>query len=101
MPDQVSRLDSGTAYDVAEGGRAAAVHTLAASVLAEMREHGIMPTPRNYDLWFTYRTDMNPALTDRVRLVLDEGQALTDHGKDSVRAFTQASQRSAIRYSHQ
>ena len=77
MPYHVSAVRNAAVSGLGEAGRAAAVHTLAASVLAEMREHGIMPTPRNYDLWFTYRTDMNPALTDRVRLVLDEGQALT------------------------
>ena len=70
-------MENGAVGDSAEAGRAAATHALAASVLAEMRVHGVLPTPRNYDLWFTYRADMNPALTDRVRLVLDEGQPLT------------------------
>ncbi|MGI4946608.1 MAG: hypothetical protein ACRYHQ_39630 [Janthinobacterium lividum] len=57
---------------------------MALLVLAEMREHAILPTPRNYDLWFTFRTDMNPALTQRVRLALDEGQALTPAVLDTL-----------------
>lgn len=77
MPDDVFVAKSTAIPNLVETGRGAATHALAASVLVEMRDQGILPTPRNYDLWFTYRTDMNPALTDRMRLVLDEGQPLT------------------------
>ena len=77
MSDHASRLKSRAAFEPAEAERSDATHTLAASILAEMRERGIPPTPRNYDLWFTYRAGTNPALTRRVRLALDEGQALT------------------------
>ncbi len=84
MPDHVPRTDAGAVVESTDAGRAAAVHALAASVLADMRDHGILPSPRNYDLWFTYRADMNPALTDRVRLVLDEGQPLTPAVLDTL-----------------
>ncbi len=84
MPDHAHRVKSRPASDVAEAERAAATHALAASVLAEMRDHGILPTPRNYDLWFTYRADMNPALTQRMRLALDEGQSLTHAMLDTL-----------------
>ena len=84
MADFVERLEIGSVPDVVGAGRAAALHMLATSVLAEMREHAIPPTPRNYDLWFTYRADMNPALTQRVRLALDEGQALTPAVLDTL-----------------
>ena len=84
MPDHVSSLESRATSEVAGAGRAAAVHMLAASVLAEMREHAILPTPRNYDLWFTHRADMNPVLTQRVRLLLEEGQLLTPAVLDTL-----------------
>ena len=84
MLDHVSPVKSASTLALVDTERAAATHALAASVLADMRDHGILPSPRNYDLWFTYRADMNPALTDRVRLVLDEGQALTPAVLDTL-----------------
>ncbi len=89
MPDSFPRLeteglDTGVAHERAGVDRATAAHRLAALVLAEMREHAILPTPRNYDLWFTFRADMNPALTQRVRLALDERQALTPAVLDTL-----------------
>ncbi len=80
----VSRLSVGSEIDSVWPIRADAMHALAAAVLAEMREHGIAPTPRNYDLWFTYRADMNPTLTRRVRLALDEGHPLTTNVLDRL-----------------
>ncbi len=89
MPDSLprlaaERLDTGVAHERAGSDRFAAAHRLAALVLAEMREHAIPPTPRNYDLWFTFRADMSPALAQRVRLALDEGQALTPAVLDTL-----------------
>jgi len=91
MPGHVLRLESGAAFDPVEAERSARTHRLAASVLAEMQERGIVPTPRNYDLWFTYRADTNPALTQRVRTLLDEGQALTPAVLDTLRGECVAS----------
>lgn len=77
MPGHVSRLENEVVMGLAEDERAARTHRLAAAVLAEMRERAIVPTPRNYALWFAYRSDENPGLTRRVRTLLDEGQAFT------------------------
>ncbi len=84
MPGHVSRLESGAIFDPMEAERAAQTHGLAASVLAEMQERGIVPTPRNYDLWFTYRAGRNPVLTQRVATLLDEGQVLTPAMLDTL-----------------
>jgi hypothetical protein len=45
MPGHVLRLESGAAFDPVEAERSARTHRLAASVLAEMQERGIVPTP--------------------------------------------------------
>ncbi len=52
-------------------------HTLAVMVLAEMRKHGILPTPQNYDLWFTFRTGTNAPLVRRMEQMLGEHASWT------------------------
>ncbi len=52
-------------------------HALAVMVLTEMRRHGILPSPPNYELWFTFRTGTNPSLTERMRQVMMERVPVT------------------------
>lgn len=54
----------------------ASAHTLAVMVLAEMRKHRVLPTPRNYDLWFTFRTGAHPPLSRRMEQLLGEDATL-------------------------
>lgn len=84
MPSHASETEDAVAFSSAETERAAQTHGFAAMVLAEMRDRGIVPTPCNYDLWFTYRSDTNPALTQRVKALLDEAQALTPAVLDTL-----------------
>ncbi len=72
------------ATGLVEVDRAAQTHRLAASVWTEMRQHGIVPTPRNYDLWFNYRSGTNPALIQRIVRALEQGQALTPAVLDAL-----------------
>lgn len=55
----------------------ASAHTLAVMVLAELRRHHILPTPRNYDLWFTFRLGANSALTDRMGALIASSVPVT------------------------
>jgi diguanylate cyclase len=64
--------------------RAAPTYRLAAAVLAEMQRRGVVPIPRNYDLWFTYRSNTNPVLTQRMAGLLEEGRALTPDLLDTL-----------------
>ena len=96
MPSHVCETENVVAFGLAEPERAAQTQRLAASVLAEMRKRGIVPTPRNYDLWFTYRSDVNPALTQRVKAVLEEGQALTPAVLDALYGECVASAETAV-----
>ena len=50
---------------------------LGAAVWAEMERHSILPTPRAYELWFTYRSDTNSELTQRLNGLLKRGDILT------------------------
>ena len=42
-----------------------------------MHQHDILPTPRNFELWFTYLSDSNPALSHRLSALLGAGMAPT------------------------
>jgi hypothetical protein len=42
-----------------------------------MRAHGIIATPRNYEVWFTFCSSDKPLLNRRLDTILWSGQALT------------------------
>ena len=85
MPTQIPEAETesaGASGPAAE--RSARTFRLAAAVLAEMRRHGVAPTPRNYELWFTYRSGANPELTQRMAGLLEDGQTLTPMVLDAL-----------------
>ena len=61
----------------ADEARADYFFRLGTTVLAEMRRHRVMPTPRHYELWFVHLSEANPELTRRINTLLEKGQTLT------------------------
>ena len=77
MSSLVPEMDSVSAAELPTTDRTVYTHRLAAAVLGEMQRRGILPTPRNYDLWFTYRSGTAPELTLRLAGLLEQDEALT------------------------
>lgn len=50
---------------------------LATSILDELQRRGILPTPSNYDIWFTFRTGGSPALSARLTSLIERGDTFT------------------------
>ncbi len=57
---------------------------LGARVWAEMQQRAIVPTPRAFELWFTFRSGVAPDLTRQMTQLLASGQALTPALLDGV-----------------
>lgn len=57
---------------------------LGAVVWAEMERHGIAPTPRAYELWFTCRSGVNAQLTLRLTGLLERSETLTPAVLDTL-----------------
>lgn len=53
------------------------VRDLASRAWKDMRQHDILPTPRNFELWFTYLSNSNPSLSHRLSALLGAGTAPT------------------------
>ena len=79
MPNEIFEVEPENAPEsrLAGAERNAQTSHLASIVLAEMQQRGILPTPHNYELWFTYRSGISPELTQRMTALLGQGQALT------------------------
>jgi diguanylate cyclase len=89
MPTQIHDPETesvGVSGPAAPADRAAPTRRLAAAVWAEMERRGIVPRPRAYELWFTYRSGVSPELTQRVAGLLEQGEALTPAVLDALHA---------------
>ena len=65
-------------------------HLLRVGELARgsLAAHGVLPTPRNYQIWFAFHNAENPALTQRLQTLIDAGVAITPGVLDAIhRAF--------------
>ncbi len=69
-----------------EDARADYFFRLGATVLADMRQHRVLPTPRHYELWFVHLSEANPELTRRIQTLLQSGQPLTSALMDRLYA---------------
>ena len=69
---------------VAEADRLALTRKLGAAVWTEMERLSIVPTPRAYELWFTYRNGGSAELSARVGQLLHRGDALTQAVLDTL-----------------
>lgn len=57
--------------------RTTLVRNLAARAWKDMQQHDVPPTPRNFELWFTYLSGSNPALSQELSDLLRAGDAPT------------------------
>ncbi len=55
--------------------RSAPIRELADRAWTELRRRGILPTPANFELWYTHLDGANPALSRRLAALLDTGAA--------------------------
>ena len=55
------------------------VFRIATAILSEMQLRGIVPTPDNYDLWFTFRTGGNAPLAARITTLIEQGERFTPY----------------------
>ncbi len=62
------------------------VRRLAARAWLEMEQHGVLPTPRNFELWFTSLDGSNPELTRRLAAMIAAGGALTAAALEALHA---------------
>jgi diguanylate cyclase len=69
---------------VESADREAKIRRLAASAWSAIEQHHVLPTPRNFDLFFTFFSATNPELNERLDLLLRSGQALTDPVLDTL-----------------
>lgn len=70
--------DPGTARPLSHAAdRGTHVRSLAVRDWKDMHQHDIVPTPRNFELWFTYLSDSNPTLSHRLSALLGAGMAPT------------------------
>ncbi len=76
MPNQTLELGSPNAAP-ASADPGARTRRLGSMVWEEMLRHAIVPTPRAYDVWFTYRAGSSPGLTQCLTRLLDRGKPLT------------------------
>ena len=53
------------------------MRALADQAWREMQEHDILPSPRNFELWFTYLEQSNPALSRELSAMLVAGMSPT------------------------
>ena len=60
------------------------VRNLASRAWKDMHQHNILPTPRNFKLWFTYLTNSNPTLSRRISTLLGAGTAPTTQQLSSL-----------------
>jgi len=67
-----------------EGDNLAQSRRVGAAVWAEMERHGVAPTPRVYELWFAYRSGVNPELTQRLAGLLERNDTLTTAVLDAL-----------------
>ena len=71
-------IDPGTASSLSQAAdHGMLVRNLAVRAWKDMRQHDVLPTPRNFELWFTYLSDSNPALSYRLSALLGAGLAPT------------------------
>ncbi len=74
----MSNIDTETARSLSHAAdRAVPVRSLATRAWMEMQQHDILPTPRNYELWFTFLNGDNLALSQGLSALLDAGIAPT------------------------
>jgi len=57
---------------------------LAEAVWAEMQTRRVLPTPRNFTLWFTYRAEADPRLSQRMSELLAQGEPVSAETLDTV-----------------
>ena len=63
-----------------------AARRLAARVWRELEGAGVVPTPRNFELWYTHLSGADPKLSWRLEALLNKDAALTDAVLDSLHA---------------
>jgi diguanylate cyclase len=63
---------------VAPADRGAHTRRLAEAAWAAIERHDVLPTPRNFDLFFTYHSATDPELTRRLDLLLRDGGTLSE-----------------------
>ncbi len=61
-----------------------ATRKLAESVWAEMQSRQVLPTPRNFTLWFTYRAEADNQLSQRMSELLADGEPLSSETLDAL-----------------
>ena len=69
----MSQTDPGFAQIDELPDRAARVRDLALRAWDELQQHDVLPTPRNFELWFTYLSGSNPALSHQFATLLERG----------------------------
>lgn len=69
---------------VTDADRFARFRKFGTAVWADMELLKIQPTPRAYEVWFTYCSGTSPALSQRVSSLLAQGDALTPEVLDTL-----------------
>ncbi len=70
-----SQLLGSPAPDAHAAERSALVRDLADRAWTELRRRSVLPTPANFELWYTHLSGGNPALSGRLAALLDTGAA--------------------------
>ena len=70
-----SQLLGSPAPNAHDAERSAQVRDLADRAWTELRRRGVLPTPANFELWYTHLGGCNPALSQRLAALLDAGAA--------------------------
>ncbi|GAN77992.1 GGDEF domain-containing protein [Acidisphaera rubrifaciens] len=76
LKDQLGAAPTLTAPALTAAAQAFQTRRLADAVWSEMQVRGIVPSPRNFTLWFTYRSGSDPRLNRRMAELIGRAQPI-------------------------
>lgn len=76
LKDRPGAVPTLTAPALTAAAQALQIRRLAGAVWSEMQMRGIIPSPRNFTLWFTYRSGSDPRLNRRMAELIGRAQPI-------------------------
>ncbi|MGA9658144.1 MAG: GGDEF domain-containing protein [Asticcacaulis sp.] len=70
--------------DIEISVRSPSAYALAGEALRLMQEHGVWPTPLNYELWLYVAGDPDCALAQEIKRLVDAGETITEDVSESL-----------------
>lgn len=84
LKDRPGAVPTLTAPALTTAAQALQIRRLAEAVWSEMQMRGVVPSPRNFTLWFTYRSGSDPRLNRRMAELVGRAQPIAPALLDAI-----------------